>query len=90
MESGRSNTLRGLQHSPNKQVCGSPSKQLTGEEKDRGRFRKKADGRPIGNFRANSEPPNEISMHYINSQDDLKMNKELAGTFTKGEQEKIL
>ena len=61
------------------------------EDRERGRFRKKTDnGRPIGNFRANSEPPNEISLHYIHSQEDLKINKELAGTFTKGEQEKIL
>ena len=29
-------------------------------------------------------------MHYIHSQEDLKINKELAGTFTKGDQEKIL
>ena len=62
MESGRSNTLRGFQHSPKKSV--SPVKnQLTAEDRDRGRFRKKA----AGNFRANSEPPNEIGLYNIHS-----------------------
>ena len=69
----------------------SPTKnQLATDDRDRGRFRKKADGRNVGNFRANSEPPNEICMHYINSQEDLKASKELAGTFTKGDEQKLL
>lgn len=86
MESVRSNTLRGLQNSPNKQQQQmSPTKTA---EDNRGRFRRKTDAsKPLGNFRANSEPPNEISMHYIHSQEDLKVNnKELAGTFNKGEE----
>ena len=70
MESGRSNTLRGgLNYSPNKQASLTKN-QLTVEDRgEKGRFRKKitADGKPIGNFRANSEPPNEIGLHYIHS-----------------------
>ena len=57
----------------------SPTKNHSTAE-DWGRFRRKGDGKPV-NFRANSEPPNEIGLHYIHSQEDLKANKDFAGTF---------
>ena len=86
MESGRSNTLRGLHHSPSKH--GSPSKiQLTVDDREKGRFRKKgADGKPLQNFRASSEPPSEIGLHYMHSQEDLKVNMEMVGAFQQREE----